>query len=286
MPIDLDAAARFVFANARVLERRRLAALLHDAPVTPIVDALRAYRNDDGGFGHALEPDVRAPDSEPASVAHALDVLAACEGEGADLVRGAAAWIERIAHDDGGVPFVLETAAAYPHAPWMVPSDGGSFLTFALVARLHELGHESAWRERATDWCWRRLEDPGALGAYWVKFALRFLDTFPEDARTAEVLEAVRGRLHADGTLPVEGGIDDERLTALDLSPRPGRASRGLLDAHAVERELDALEAEQQPDGGWTFDWLAWSPGQEVEWRGIVTVHALETLRAHGRAGA
>ena len=31
------------------------------------------------------------------------------------------------------------------------------------------------------------------------------------------------------------------------------------------------------------FDWLAWSPGQAVEWRGIVTLRALATLRAHGR---
>ena len=28
----------------------------------PVLDALRAYRNDDGGFGHAIEPDMRAPD--------------------------------------------------------------------------------------------------------------------------------------------------------------------------------------------------------------------------------
>lgn len=30
---------------------------------------------------------------------------------------GAAAWIATIAAADGGIPFVLETAADYPHAP-------------------------------------------------------------------------------------------------------------------------------------------------------------------------
>jgi hypothetical protein len=37
----------------------------------------------------------------------------------------------------------------------------------------------------------------------------------------------------------------------------------------------------QQGDGGWTFDLLAWSPGQELDWRGGVTLGALRTLRLH-----
>src|SRR5215510_14808730 len=74
MPVDIAAAERFIHANARLLERHRLAVLLYGAPVAPVLEALRAYRNPDGGFGHALEPDVRAPDSEPASVLQALEV--------------------------------------------------------------------------------------------------------------------------------------------------------------------------------------------------------------------
>ena len=44
-----------------------------------------------------------------------------------------------------------------------------------------------------------------------------------------------------------------------------------------------ALAAGQQDDGGWRFDWPAWSPGAEVEWRGVVTIHALRVLAANGR---
>src|SRR5437588_499975 len=74
MPVDVDSAERFMLATARLLDRHRLAVVLHGAPVTPVLDALRAYRNPDGGFGHALEPDVRAPESEPAATLHALEV--------------------------------------------------------------------------------------------------------------------------------------------------------------------------------------------------------------------
>ena len=31
------------------------------------------------------------------------------------------------------------------------------------------------------------------------------------------------------------------------------------------------------------FTWLAWSPVAEAEWRGVVTIEAVKTLRAHGR---
>ena len=122
MPVDVDAAEQFILANARLLDRHRLAVHRHGAPVSAVLDALRAYRNPDGGFGHGLEPDVRAPNSEPASTLHALEVLLGAGAPDDPMVADAAGWIGSIAAPDGGVPFVMPTAAAYPHAPWMVPS--------------------------------------------------------------------------------------------------------------------------------------------------------------------
>jgi hypothetical protein len=50
-----------------------------------------------------------------------------------------------------------------------------------------------------------------------------------------------------------------------------------------IEAHLDHLAASQQADGGWTFNWPAWSPAAEREWRGIRTVEALFVLRANDR---
>lgn len=285
MPVDIDAAERFVLANARLLDRHRLAVLLHGAPVAPVLDALRAYRNPDGGFGHALEPDVRAPESEPASTLHALGVLAGIGALADPMVSAAAAWVATIAEPDGGVPFVLPTAAASPHAPFltMPPARGGSFLTFALAGALWEAGSDEPWLTRATEWCWAKLEGPDELDAYGVKFALDFLDTVPDQPRAEAAVERLRPHLGADGSIPVRGGAEDERLTPLTLSERPGGRSRALFTEDQIEADLDRLERGQQDDGGWTFDWLGWSPGQSVETRGIVTLLALTKLRAHGR---
>jgi hypothetical protein len=163
-----------MLAAARLLDRHRLATLLHGAPLAPVLDALRAYRNPDGGFGHGLEPDVRAPESEPAATLHALEVLGEIGALDDPMVTDAAAWVATIANPDGGVPFVLPTAAAHPHAPWMVPSDGGSHLTFAIAGELWEAGSSEPWLQRATEWCWTKLERPDELGGYLVKFGLDF----------------------------------------------------------------------------------------------------------------
>jgi hypothetical protein len=284
-PVDVEAAVRFVLANARLLDRHRLAVLLHAAPVEPVLNALRAYRNSDGGFGHALEPDIRAPESEPASTLHALEVLAEIGALDDPMVADAAAWIATIAGPDGGIPFALPTAAASPHAPFLTlpPSPGGSFLTFALAGALWEAGSDEPWLTRATDWCWAELERSDGLEAYGVKFALDFLDAVPDQVRAHASIERLRPHLGTDGSIPVRGGTPDERLTPLTLSERPGGRSRALFTSEQIEADLDLLERGQQDDGGWTFDHLAWSPGQSVESRGIVTLLALANLSANGR---
>lgn len=307
MPIDLAAAERFVLANARLLDRHRFAALRGTGSPERTLEALRPYRNADGGFGHALEPDVRSPDSEPTAALVALEVLletglvagaptqvgrpadggppapAGRDADGDAMVDGVADWVAGITGPDGGVPFVGPTTADHPRGPWMVPSPGGSHLTFALAAALIEAGRPGPWLDAATAWCWGRLSRPAELPAYSVKFALGFLDRTPETDRAEEAVAGLRGRLAPDGSLPVEGGVEGEHLTPLALAPRPGARSRALFTDEQIGRGLDDLEAEQQDDGGWDFGWLHWSPGQSSEWRGSVTIGAVSTLAAHGR---
>lgn len=284
-PVDVEAAERFVLANARLLDRHRLAVVLHGAPVEPVLDALRAYRNPDGGFGHALEPDIRAPTSEPSATLHALVVLAEVGALDDPMVGEAAAWVASIAEPDGGVPFSLPAAAAHPHAPFLSlpPAPGGSFFTLALAGSLWEAGSNEPWLERATDWSWERLGEPDDLEAYGVKCALDFLDRVPDEARAHEAIGRLRPHLDADGSIPVRGGAENERLTPLTLSSRPGLRSRALFTGDQIEADLDRVEQGQQEDGGWMFDFGVWSTGQLAECRGLVTLLALATLDAHGR---
>ena len=65
--VDFTAAEHFLAANARVLERRRYEHLFRGGGTDPVRAAVMAYRNPDGGFGHALEPDGRCPGSHSTS---------------------------------------------------------------------------------------------------------------------------------------------------------------------------------------------------------------------------
>ncbi|HEV2713245.1 MAG TPA: hypothetical protein VGU26_09120 [Gaiellaceae bacterium] len=281
---NVAAAERFVLANARLLERHRLACLLHGASTEPVVAALRAYRNPDRGFGHALEPDIRAPTSEPSATLHAFEVLAEVGRLDEPMLGEAAEWVASIAEPDGGIPFSLPASVAYPRAPFLgPPAPGGSMFTMALAGWFHEAGLHTPWLERATAWSWAALAEPTELDAYGVKCAIDFLDHVPDEPRALKTLERLRPRLAVDGSLPVTGGKEGEKLTPLTLSERPAARSRSLFIDDQIEADLERLAREQQDDGGWMFDFGVWSEGQLAEYRGLFTFLALKALHVHGR---
>jgi hypothetical protein len=160
---------------------------------------------------------------------------------------------------------VLPGFEQYPHAPWFKPQPG-SLLTLALAAVFHAGGvADDEWLSRATNWCWRSIHTNEQSGGYWLKYALAFLDAVPDEQR------APRG-----------DRVARRPLRPLDLSPRPRSRSRDLISNAQIEAHLDTIESTQQEDGGWLFDWLAWSPAQTTDWRWNVTIRAL-WLRDNGR---
>ena len=162
MPIDRAAAEQFIWSTARLLDRHRYAMLFGDGSAEPVVEALRGYRNPDGGFGHGLEPDLRCPGSQPAPTLYALEILNEAGAADDELARGARGWIASISAPDGGVPSVLPGFEDYPHAPWFAPGPG-SVLTFGLAAALHAGGAaDDEWLARATDWCWEAIATTAA----------------------------------------------------------------------------------------------------------------------------
>ena len=87
-----DDARGFLYAEGRLLERRMFAMLFEEAGAAGVLDALRGYRNPDGGFGHGLEPDKRVPDSQPLDVEIAFQAMDAVDRVDPDLVTGACAF--------------------------------------------------------------------------------------------------------------------------------------------------------------------------------------------------
>jgi hypothetical protein len=287
MTVDLSTAERFLHANARVLERRRFAHLFQGADAEPVLDAVRAYRNDDGGFGHAIEPDMRAPTSQPVGVHTALEILHEVGARDGPMIGAAADWLARITRQDGGIPFVLEDAMAYPHAPWWQYDDSSSAIqTPVNAAAFHRLGARHAWLDRADGFCFRTIAELDLSGlttqpGYALQFGVAFLNAHPDAGRAERALDALAAALAP--LAAAEPDPSSEVTSPLDLAPEPGSRARRLFDEATIERHLDALEAAQQEDGGWRVSWPDWNPAAAIEWRGVATLNALRMLRANGR---
>lgn len=282
---DVDAARTFVHSHARLLDRRRFEHLLGSAPAELVLLALAAYRNPDGGFG-ALEPDLRTPASQPIPVRYAFDVLAEVQPLPAvgSMARSSLDWLVTVTNDDGGVPFVLPSAAEQPAAPWIVPAPESSLLATAqLAAGALRLGLEHPWLDRALDYCWARVEAVTPAEAYTFKYVVDLLDVAPDREQAEVVLDRLGTLVPPDGRIVVTEGVEGEALDPLAVAPRPGHAGGRLFRREVLERALDALESGQQEDGGWDFSWAKWNPAAAWEWRGAVTVEAVATLQAYGR---
>jgi len=278
--MDFATADAFVWTSARLADRLRYAHLFHGAPREPVVAALRAHQNADGGIGNAFEPDLRTPSSQPAATLYALEALADISAHEDPLGDELLAWVAGIAEPDGAIPFMLPAGLEHPRAPWWQP-EASSFLSAGLVAAAHALQRGGDWVEGATAWSWERVAGEHERSPYWWRYLVAFLNAVPDGDRAQAALERLREPLlEAVALDPAAGG---ELLKPLELAPEPGSRAAALFDRAVIERHLDALAAEQRPDGGWMFDFPEWSPAASAEWRGIVTIRALTTLRAYGR---
>ncbi|SBT90874.1 hypothetical protein GA0115233_102364 [Streptomyces sp. DI166] len=291
-------AEQFVWLTARVLEQRLFAYHFLHGGADPVETALDAYRNGDGGYGHALEPDLRGPVSQPLHTAHALRVLDAVGRCGGQRVERVCRYLTSVSTKDGALPVVHPGQRGYPAAPYLpVEDDPGSELlaTGPVVGVLHRNEVWHAWLFRATDFCWQAVQSLEKSHPYEIRAAVAFLDSAPDRAR-AEAAADRLGRLVRQQRLVA---LDPDRLTEFpvpsgyapaehhfphDYARSPQSLARAWFTDDEMSRSLDFLAAQQQDDGGWPVRRRRWSPAPALEARSLVTIEALHTLRAYGRA--
>jgi hypothetical protein len=288
--LDLDAAHEFMATHARLLDRRRLDVVVHDAPPDGPLRALSAYRNPDGGYGWGLEADLRDTGSQPGAALHAFevfeDIIPATTPHAVELCD----WLESVSLSDGGLPFALPLSSAAGCAPFWVEADAAVSslqITAVVTAIAHRVaandpavaGHP--WLTRASQFCLGAIEamgdDPHALE---LAFALHFLDAVHAIYPEAPELVARLGRhIPASGLVRVGGGLEEEFLRPLDFAPVPERPVRRLFAPEAISAEVERLVEQQQDDGGWPVEFASYSPAAALEWRGHMTIRALSVLR-------
>ncbi|MFJ6075073.1 hypothetical protein ACIQFU_30330 [Streptomyces sp. NPDC093065] len=293
----LARAEHLVWLTARVLERRLFAYHFRGGDPGPVETALEAYRNEDGGYGHALEPDVRGPASQPLHTARALRVLDAVGRCGGQRVERVCRYLTSVSTPEGALPLIRAGGQSRPAAPFVPVAAGPSgelLATGPVVGLLHRNEVWHAWLFRATYFCWQAAESLEPSHPYEVQAAVAFLDTAPDRPRAQAAADRL-GRLVRErrlavldpddsGAYPVSPGCaPDEHRFPHDYARDPRSLARAWFTDDEVARSLDFLAAEQEGDGGWPVRRPRWALAPALEARARTTIEALRTLRAYGR---
>ena len=296
-----EKARSFIQEQARPLERALCAYHFAGGAPEPILAALAEFQNPDGGFGRALEPDFRLPDSSAIATTVGLQILRAVRAP-ADhpLVREAMHYLLDTYDAPNRVwPIIPASADSAPHAPWWGYSENladqwGGFLAnprAEIVGYLHE--HASLVPADLKDALTAAVADHldqtrGELVMFDLMCYLHLTETrsLPEDLHgrlIPQVAELSNRLVVRDPSQWHEYGLKPIEVVKSPQSP----FIQGL--EREVEQNLDFEIERQGEDGSWAPAWTwdeshpeTW-PTAERDWKGVLTLHTLKILRDFGR---
>ncbi len=297
-------AVAFLKTQARPLERALFAFHFEDGDEAAVIEQLASFRNPDGGFGHALEPDVFTPSSSALATGIALRHITEMDcPEGDDLVPGAIDYLlgtlDRTHLLWRPVPEDVNDA---PHAPWWHDEDGSlarTFDNFRIIPRVLILGSLQAYAALMPQALLDELMDHavqviaelpvlGSGGGSDLEYVAYLAEApgLPQATRELlreRVIAAVPEVVVSDPAL-----WSDYCLTPLRAAPRPTSLGADGI-RQATEAHLDWTLDHQASDGAWgpTWSWgdsypEIWAQAKTA-WRGILTLDALLSLRAFKR---
>jgi hypothetical protein len=282
----LHRAREFVYANARQIERAQFETAFEGASPQRLVAALETYRNADGGFGHALEPDLRAPTSQPLHTETALTVLKDVGLHRRDIADDCCRFVRDIAGAAAALPAFLPGALEYPAAAHWRSGFGATPTldrTLGMVGLLTWHGVRNAWLDATTAVCKRYLGGARIDEAHHLHYAFLFASYALDGDERSMALARLRDMVGEASFYVAETPVERYGLTPLRFVPSPQHPARAFFDDALLERHLDALIESQTDDGGWPIHFQPPSEGATIEWRGAWTLDALLILRAWGR---
>lgn len=253
-----------------------------------VVRAVSAYQNPDGGFGHGLEPDKRAPTSQPLDVEIALGYLVAAGSTPSPEVLRAFDFLDAESREDGLVPVLLPTIADYPRAPhWSYTDEYAPDVnpTASIVGHALALNCEHPWIAKASAGVLRAMEAP-PTSTHSLLCLTRFLEHAPDGVDVERLAKNVASALPQSDSFQRRPDADTYGLGPLLFATAPDALAHGWFEPALIEENLNDLEAQQQPDGGWPISWQAPSEACAAEWRAMRSIDAMRTLAAYGRVSA
>lgn len=118
--LDLKALVEKILSYARPLEKARIQHLLFDGSSELVIQELLQFQNEDGGFGHALEPDLWNPNSSPIQTWVATEIIKGLKMNPVEpIILNTLHYLEQSFNTKSNKwPLLYPENDRYPHAPW------------------------------------------------------------------------------------------------------------------------------------------------------------------------
>lgn len=296
-------AQSYVNTYGRPVDQARLAYHFLDGSSADVISALAAYQNEDGGFGHALEADLRTSASSAVATQQGFNILREVGATSAEpLVSKAVTYLlNTLDREELRWEIVPPAVEDAPHAPWWTygasagSSDGfranpraalvgflceyQSLVPATLLTQLINVQIAHLMSQPANEGI-----DMHALPCYVTLAQSPNLPQVQRDQLVQALVQRVTGVVVTDPT-----AFADYGLLPLDVAPTPDALLAHTVDRGAVDAHLDYLLETQLADGSWPLPWswafvdeMAWAQA-ERDWKGSIIVNRLCTLRAWGK---
>jgi hypothetical protein len=282
--MNFDKAANFIWQHGRLLERRIFDYVFQNGSKNNILTALKAYQNDDGGFGSAIEPDLRSPNSQPLFTEFALRVLYDCNIKDIEITEKACHFIAKHADFKKGIPTIFPSSIHYPRANhWNNPSSTDpSFSRFTgLVGLLKWQGLEHPWLDEAVERCLKDIEAKSYDDAHTILTAFCLIESSPQSDYIKGLYDKLSKELFAANFFKLDEGSQGYGLTPLEFAPSSTSYCRSLFTEEVIKKHLQVLESQQNEDGGWPIEWDPPGETAKFEWRAHKTLKTLVTLHSY-----
>ncbi|HUT82479.1 MAG TPA: hypothetical protein VMZ29_14865 [Candidatus Bathyarchaeia archaeon] len=291
-------AVAFIHTHARKLEQQLY--YYHFQPIASsqqdVISELAKFLNQDGGFGHALEPDVRMNHSSVVATKCALQILIDISASSSEpLVRdGISYLLDRFDEQNKIWSLVDEEIQNAPHAPWWATdnllTEFNQYLVnpragiLKILLHYNDLVPNNIITE-VTDSLFSHLNQLPTDLAFFDTNA--FLQLLQSEKLSKEHREILTQKLSETAVSIVSKNPDDWSkfsVKPLWLVPSPIAPFYDVLKT-SVTLNLHYEIDNQQKDGSWapTWDWGdtwkdVWSIVKK-EWKGIITLATLRSLR-------
>ena len=297
-------ARQFLITQARPLERALFEYRFEGATMDDVLAELAHFQNEDGGFGRALEPDLRTPSSSALATGIGLQMLREleCPAEHPLVCKAVAYLIETFEKKARVWRVAPPDTNSYPHAPWWHDEDGSLaqiFDDFRIIPRaliVASLLHFSAlvpanWLEGVTEETVRYVEMVEVLGEGGgsdLEYAISLAET-----KNLPKTYAARLKIRLQEAIPAAVARDLTEwgsycVTPLKVVPSPESLGADLIQDE-LQKHLGYQIKHQTAEGTWDPTWSWGDTYPEVweqarlEWRGHLTINTLSGLRAFGR---